>query len=169
MMLMLMLMLPTTGGATAAAACCCCKVATAVLCCHHSPADAATGAVRAPSLPALNRASPGRPLLRARPAQDTLPLIRRHFTPEEVRPTAKKISKAYGLLDMGEKEGNLSLLGMGKDIEERGRGAVLGWRSWARRGRGEQGSPLPQPAVLLDARSTWPVQAEGAYRLHLLP
>lgn len=32
---------------------------------------------------------------------DTLPLIRRHFTPEEVRPTAKKISKAYGLMDMG--------------------------------------------------------------------
>jgi len=34
--------------------------------------------------------------------QDTLPLIRRHFTPEEVRPTAKHISKAYGLMDMGE-------------------------------------------------------------------
>ncbi|PRW56738.1 pyrophosphate--fructose 6-phosphate 1-phosphotransferase subunit beta [Chlorella sorokiniana] len=32
---------------------------------------------------------------------DTLPLIRRHFTSEEVRPTAKKISKAYGLMDMG--------------------------------------------------------------------
>lgn len=37
-------------------------------------------------------------------AQDTLPLIRRHFTPEEVRPTAKQISKAYGLMDMGEME-----------------------------------------------------------------
>lgn len=32
---------------------------------------------------------------------ETLPLIRRHFTPDEIRPTAKKISKAYGLLDMG--------------------------------------------------------------------
>ncbi|KAI7839309.1 hypothetical protein COHA_007007 [Chlorella ohadii] len=32
---------------------------------------------------------------------DTLPLIRRHFTPEEVRPTARQISKAYGLMDMG--------------------------------------------------------------------
>lgn len=27
-------------------------------------------------------------------------MIRRHFTPDEVRPTAKQISKAYGLMDM---------------------------------------------------------------------
>lgn len=33
--------------------------------------------------------------------QVTLPLIRKYFAPEEVTPTAKKISKMYGLLDMG--------------------------------------------------------------------
>ena len=47
--------------------------------------------------------TPAAPLLCC--PQDTLPLIRRHFTPEEVRPTAKKISKAYGLMDMGESIG----------------------------------------------------------------
>ena len=32
----------------------------------------------------------------------TLPALRRHFTPSEVQPVAKKISKMYSLLDMGE-------------------------------------------------------------------
>ncbi|KAL4443791.1 hypothetical protein ABPG75_011528 [Micractinium tetrahymenae] len=32
---------------------------------------------------------------------ETLPLIRAHFAPAEVTPTAKKIAKAYALLDMG--------------------------------------------------------------------
>ena len=32
----------------------------------------------------------------------TLPALRHHFTPAEVQPVAKKISKMYSLLDMGE-------------------------------------------------------------------
>ena len=37
--------------------------------------------------------------------QETLPLIRQHFAPEEVTPTAKMIAKAYNLRDMGEGRG----------------------------------------------------------------
>lgn len=33
--------------------------------------------------------------------QETLPLIREQFAPDEVTPTARKMAKMYGLLDMG--------------------------------------------------------------------
>ena len=89
---------------------------------------------------------------RPAPPQETLPLIRRHFAPEEVRPTAKQISKAYGLLDMGGWVGAGGCL-----VRDRWAGGQAVWgvaRWWligCRRRRQARGDPCLGPAAQLPA------------------